>query len=103
MKVEDIKLILYNATIQIKQIKPGMRVLESYGDDERTLIYLVEEVIKSKDEITFYASTTTTIFRHESKVTNTWCLKEDDWITVFFESIEKALELGIKEKDIEVT
>lgn len=103
MKVEDLKLISYNAAIQIKYIKTGMRILESFGDEERTYIYVVKEVFKSNGEVTFYASTTSILFGKETKITNTWCLKEDDWVAVFFETREKALELGIKEKDIETS
>lgn len=103
MKVEELKLISYNATIQIKDIKPGMRILEWFRDEERTYIYCVEEVFKSNGEVTFYASTISRLFGRETKTTNTWCLKEDDWLTVFFETREKALKLGIKEKDIETS
>ena len=31
MKMEELKLISFNATIPVKDIKPGMKVLELYG------------------------------------------------------------------------
>ena len=53
MKLEEIRFIAYNAVIKAYQIKPGMRVLESYGPSGETFIYLIENVYSSGIEVTF--------------------------------------------------
>ena len=103
MKLEEIRFIAHNSVIKAHQIKPGMRVLESYGPNGETFIYLIENVYSSGREVTFEGSTTVRMRGETKRISNSWRMHANSELKVFFETIERALELGIKEKDIETS
>ncbi len=105
MKKEDLKLIKYNASISVNDIKIGMIIIDVIEqDDNDTKIYVFDVLdvdTTSKDEITFKARA---VDRDKDKVHDyIYDVDRDTKLTVYFPSIKEGLKFGIKRKDIEIT
>ena len=105
MEKEDLKLIKYNASISVDDIKVGMKIIDVIEQDDKETKICVFDVLDvdttSKDEITFKARA---VDHDQNKVHDyIYDIDRGTKLKVYFSSIKEGLKFGIKRKDIEIT